>query len=62
MHVTEITLSDYFKLISTFLKFDFKRLRPKVFTSRNYKRFHEYVLLTDLYKLKLDEENSESSY
>ena len=63
-HVTETGLSDYHKLISTFFKSHFTRLRPKVITYRNYKKFDENVFLNDLQKLeiKLDEENSESSY
>ena len=57
-------MSDYHKLISTFLKSHFTKLRPKVITYRNYKKFDENVFLTDLQKLEieLDEENSESSY
>ena len=63
-HVTETGLSDYHKLISTFFKSHFTRLRPKVITYRNYKKFDENVFLNDLQKLeiKVDEENSESSY
>ena len=57
-------MSDYHKLISTFLKSHFARLRPKVITYRNYKKFDENIFLNNLQKLgiKLDEENSESSY
>ena len=57
-------MSDYHKLISTFFKSHFTRLKPKVITYRNYKKFDENVFLNDLQKLetKLDEENSESSY
>ena len=63
-HITETGLSDYHKLISTFFKSHFTRARPKVITYRDYKRFDENVFLNDLNKLdiKLDEENSESSY
>ena len=63
-HVTETGLSDYHKLISTFFKSHFIRVRPKVITDRNYKKFDENVFLNDLKKLeiKLDEENSERSY
>ena len=55
---------DYHKLISTFFKSHFTRARPKVITYRDFKRFDENVFLNDLNKLdiKLDEENSESSY
>ena len=57
-------MSDYHKLISTFLKSHFARLKPKVITYRNYKKFDENIFLNNLQKLgiKLDEENSESSY
>ena len=63
-HVTETGLSDYHKLMSSFFKSYFTRLRLKVITYRNYKKFDENVFLNDLQKLeiKLDEENSESSY
>ena len=63
-HVTETGLSDYHKLMSSFFKSYFSRLRPKVITYRNYKNFDENVFLNDLQKLevKLDEENSKSSY
>ena len=64
MHVTETSLRDYHKLLSTFFKSHFTRLRPKVITYKNYKNFDENLFLNDLQKLdiKLDEENSESSY
>ena len=63
-HVTKAGLGDYHKLTPTFFKSHFKRLRLKVITYRNYKKFDENVFLNDLQKLeiKLDEENSESSY
>ena len=63
-HVTETGLSDCHKLISTFFKSHFTRLRPKVITYRNYKKVDENVFFNDIQKLdiKLDEENSESSY
>ena len=50
MHLTETGLRDYHKLISTFLNSHFKRLKPKVITYRNYKRFNENVFLNDLHK------------
>ena len=64
MHVTETSLRDYHKLLSTFFKSHFTRLRPKVITYKNYKNLDENLFLNDLQKLdiKLDEENSESSY
>ena len=63
-HLTKAGLGDYHKLISTFFKSHFERLRLKVITYRNYKKFDENVFLNYLQKLeiKLDEENSESSY
>ena len=63
-HLTEKGFSGYHKLISTFFKPHCTRLRPKVITYGNYKKFDENVFLNDLQKLeiKLDEENSESSY
>ena len=63
-NVTETGLSDCHKLISTFFKSHFTRLRPKVITYRNYKKVDENVFFNDIQKLdiKLDEENSESSY
>ena len=39
--VCETALSDYHKMITTFFKLHFSRLRPKVITYRNYKKFHE---------------------
>ena len=63
-HVTETGLSDYHKLISTFFKSHFTRLRPKVITYRNYKKFDENLFVNDLHILdiKLDQKNSESNY
>ena len=46
--VTETGLSDYHKMITTFFKLHFSRLRPKVITYRNYKKFHEEKFLNDL--------------
>ena len=40
-HVKETGLSDYHKLITTFLKIYFSGLRPKVLSYRNYKNFYE---------------------
>ena len=48
-----------------FLESEFTRLTPKVTTYRKCKRFDENVFLNDLHKpdiIKLEEENSESSY
>ena len=46
--VTETGLSDYHKLISPFFKSHFTRLRLKVVTHRNYKKFDENVFLTKI--------------
>ena len=51
MHVTETGLSDCHKLISTFFKSHFTRLRPKVITYRNNRKFDENVFLNNLHKL-----------
>ena len=63
-YVTETGLSDNHKLSSTFLKSHFTRLRPKVITYRNYKKFDENLFVNDLHILdiKLDQKNSESNY
>ena len=37
--VSETSLSDYHKMITPFFKLHFSRLRPKLITYRNYKRF-----------------------
>ena len=44
-HVSETGLSDYHKLITTFFKTNFSRLRPKVLSYRNYKNFIESKFL-----------------
>ena len=46
--VTETGLSDYHKMITTFFKLHFSRLRPEVITYANYKKFHEEKFLNDL--------------
>ena len=46
-HVSETGLSDYHKLITTFFKTNFSRLRPKVLSYRNYKHFIESKFLND---------------
>ena len=43
-----VTDCDYHKMITTFFKLHFSRLRPKVITYRNYKKFHEEKFLNDL--------------
>ena len=47
-HVSQTGLSDYHKLITSFFKINFSRLRPKVLSYRNYKNFDESKFLNDL--------------
>ena len=63
-HVSETGLSDYHKLITTFFKTDFSRLRPKVLSYRNYKNFIESKFLNDLNKtiISFDNENPNQNY
>ena len=46
--VTETDLSNFHKLISTFLRSHFSRLKPKTIYYRNYKKFNEQVFLEDV--------------
>ena len=46
--VTETGLSDFHKLISTFLRSHFSRLKPKAIYYRNYKKFNEQKFLEDV--------------
>ena len=46
--VSETGLSEYHRMITTFFKLDFSRLRSKVITYRSYKKFHEEKFLNDL--------------
>ena len=46
--VSETGLSDYHKMITTFFKLHFSRLRPIIITYRNYKKFHKEKFLNDL--------------
>ena len=45
---TETGLSDYHKLISTFMRSFVSRLKPKIIFFRNYKKFDETKFLADL--------------
>ena len=58
-HVRETGLSDYHKLIVTFFKTFFSRLRPKILSDGNYKNFDESKFLNDLNKtiITFDNEN-----
>ena len=52
-------LSDHYKLICTFLKSCFERLKPKIVCYRNYKKSNEVNFLTDVkscdFSLRTDE-------
>ena len=63
-HVIETGLSDYPKLITTFFKTNFSRLRPKVLSYRNYKNFIESKFLNNLNKsiISFDNENPNQNY
>ena len=52
------------KLITTFFKANFFRLRPKVLSYRNYKNFDESKIFNDLNKtiITFDNENSNQNY
>ena len=49
-HVSEAGFSDYHKIITTFFKTNNSRLRPKVLSYRNYRKFDESKFLNDLDK------------
>ena len=57
--VSEIGLSDCHKIITTFFKLNFSRLRTKVITYRNYKTFGEEKFLNDLKEtnVRIDEKD-----
>ena len=63
-HVSETCLSDFHKLITTFFKTNFSRLRPKVLSYRNYKNLIESKFLNDLNKtmISFDNENPNQNY
>ena len=46
--VTETGLSDYHRLITTFMKSYFSRLKPKIIHYRNFKRFDEQKFIDDV--------------
>ena len=46
--VTETGLSDYHRLITTFMKSYFSRLKPKIIHYRNFKRFDEQKFIDDI--------------
>ena len=45
--VSKIGLSDYYQMMTTFFKLNFSRLRPKVITYSNYKKFDKENFLND---------------
>ena len=51
-------------MITTFFKLHFSRLRPKVITYRNYKRFHEENFLNDMKETNIiiDKKNPNQNY
>ena len=63
-HVSETGLSDYHKLITTFLKTNFSCRRPKVLSYRNYKNFIESKFLNNLNKtiISFENENPNQDY
>ena len=46
--VTETGLNDYHRLITTFMKSHFSRLKPKIIHYRNFKRFDEQKFIVDV--------------
>ena len=55
---------NYHKMITTFFKLHFSRLKPKVTTYRNYKMFHEEKFLKDLKETNIiiDEKDPNQNY
>ena len=60
----ETGISDYYKLILTFLKSHYTRLKPKIIYYRNYKNFNEEPFLKDLEnsKLSANSDNPHENY
>ena len=50
---SEAGLSDHHKMITAFIKLDFSRLRPKLITYTNYKKFHEVKVLNYLKEMNI---------
>ena len=57
-------LSEYHKMITTFFKLHFSRIRPKVIKYRNYKKFDEDKFLNDLKEanIRVDEKDPDQNY
>ena len=62
--VSETGLSDYHKMITTFFKLYFSRLRPKVITYRNYKKCGEGKFLNNLKErnIRIDKKDPNQNY
>ena len=52
--VTEMGLSDFHTLITTFFKCKSQCLKPKIISYRKYKSFNESAFLNDVAKLKFE--------
>ena len=61
---TKTGLSDFHKLVSTFFKFYYSRLKPKIVYYRNYKNFNNSNFLKELSNntLFLDSDDSSETY
>ena len=61
---TETGLSDFHKLVSTFFKSHYSRLKPKIVYYRNYKNFNNSNFMKDLSNntLFLDSEDPKENY
>ena len=61
---TETGLSDFHKLVSTFLKSHYSRLKPKIEYYRNYRNFNKSNFLKDLSNttLFLDSDDPAENY
>ena len=62
--VSKIALSDYHQMITTFFKLNFSRLRPKVITYSNYKKFDKENFLNDQKEknVRIDEKDPNQNY
>ena len=61
---TETGISDYHKIISSFFKSHYTRLKPKIIYYRNYKEFNEKLFLEDLEisNLSANSDNQHDNY
>ena len=62
----ETDLSDYHKCISSFFKFHYARLKPKVVNHRNYKNFNQSTFLKEIestdFSIDSDDQASDQSF